>query len=54
MAVAHLGLIAIDLGNLLRIRVDAQVDADALARALRLAHALSPDLSVGFYFLFVE
>ena len=51
---AHLGLIEIDLGNRLRIRVDAQVNAEALARALRLAHALSPDLSVRFDFLFVE
>ena len=31
-----------------------QAGADALARALRLAHALSPDLSVRFDFLFVE
>jgi transposase len=34
VAVARLGLIEIDLGNRRRIRVDAQVDADALARVL--------------------
>jgi len=32
--VARMGLIEIDLGNRRRIRVDAQVDADALARVL--------------------
>jgi transposase len=34
VAVARIGLIEIDLGNRRRIRVDAQVDADALARVL--------------------
>ena len=34
VAVARVGLIEIDLGNRRRIRVDAQVDADALARVL--------------------
>jgi transposase len=34
VAVARAGLIEIDLGNRRRIRVDAQVDADALARVL--------------------
>jgi transposase len=34
VAVAGVGLIEIDLGNRRRIRVDAQVDADALARVL--------------------
>jgi transposase len=33
-AVARIGLIEIDLGNGRRIRVDAQVDPDALARVL--------------------
>jgi transposase len=33
-SVAGVGLIEIDLGNRRRIRVDAQVDADALARVL--------------------
>lgn len=32
--VVRMGLIEIDLGNRRRIRVDAQVDADALARVL--------------------
>ncbi len=35
VAVARAGLIEIDLGDRRRIRVDAQVDADALARARR-------------------
>jgi transposase len=34
VTVARAGLIEIDLGNRRRIRVDAQVDADALARVL--------------------
>jgi transposase len=34
VATARIGLIEIDLGNRRRIRVDAQVDADALARVL--------------------
>ena len=34
VAVAGVGLIEIDLGNRRRIRVDAQLDADALARVL--------------------
>ena len=34
VALARVGLIEIDLGNRRRIRVDAQVDADALARVL--------------------
>jgi transposase len=34
VAVARVGLIEIDLGNRRRIRVDAQVDPDALARVL--------------------
>ena len=34
VAVSRVGLIEIDLGNRRRIRVDAQVDADALARVL--------------------
>jgi transposase len=33
-ATARIGLIEIDLGKGRRIRVDAQVDADALARVL--------------------
>jgi transposase len=32
--VVRMGLIEIDLGDRRRIRVDAQVDADALARVL--------------------
>lgn len=34
VAIARLGLIEIDLGNRRRIRVDAQVDSEALARVL--------------------
>jgi transposase len=34
VAASRIGLIEIDLGNRRRIRVDAQVDADALARVL--------------------
>jgi transposase len=34
VAVARIGLIEIDLGNRRRIRVDSQVDPDALARVL--------------------
>jgi hypothetical protein len=41
---ALLGLIEIDLGNRLRIPVDAQVDADVLARALRLARRIIPQM----------
>ena len=34
MAAARIGLIEIDLGNRRRIRVDAHVDPEALARVL--------------------
>jgi transposase len=34
VAVSRAGLIEIDLGDRGRVRVDAQVDADALARVL--------------------
>jgi len=45
VAVARVGLIEIDLGNRRRIRVDAQVDADALARVLATGHT---DMRRGF------
>jgi transposase len=40
--VARVGLIEIDLGNRRRIRVDAQVDPDALARVLDVLERRSP------------